>query len=145
MPNPPFQFSVRAILVVMAIVAALAAFIANYPLLAACIGFGALGALVIGGMEGGLKVLLNDRRPYVASTGWIGIGIAFIVGAFEFFKLVQRQGLESSGEVYAIVISAAFGLVCIWCGVQVFRNRNRNQVNSDEAHRPEGNPDDSVG
>jgi hypothetical protein len=118
-----WQFSVRALLILTTLVAAVAAFTANYPLVAMLLGLGTLWVLFESGAIADIVLTLSkpamyERHPYLA------VAIGLVAGAFSFaicgvfWQLFRGEnGYFAWISFFAAMFVALFGVLCfrlIW-------------------------------
>jgi hypothetical protein len=114
-----WQFSVRTLLVVTTLAAAVAAFAANYPLVAMLLGLGTLWVLFESGAIADIVLTLSKPTMY-ARHPFLAVAIGLVAGAFSFaicgffWQLFSREeGYFAWISFFAAMLFAAFGVLCL--------------------------------
>ena len=112
-----WQFSLRSLFVVTAIVAAVTAFVANYPIVALLIVFAMFYVL----LESGAVFIFSEpkmhrRFPRLAAVVWLFVGFVSVVFSGRLFWL-QFTTLDAYSRVLSLFYALLFvglGFYCIW-------------------------------
>ena len=116
-----WQFSLRALLVFMTVVAAVTAFAANHPEIALLIAFGEAWVMFESGALVNLVVYLSEpqvfaRHPLLASVVWFAAGmISFAVsGSFVWVLIHGKRSGPFLLQLTMALVFAGFSSYCAW-------------------------------
>jgi hypothetical protein len=120
MTTPRWQFSLRALLVLTALVAVVAAIVANYPWIALLIAGGTLWMMFETGMIFNIVAALSEpaayaRHPFLAAiTGSVAGIVSFAIGGFFIWLAIANNSSfrKLMGPLLFAAISVGFGVFC---------------------------------